>query len=241
MSEFKIVLLLTLLFVFFYYYDTLPTKITICDKNNNCYEKSLSHNEKHINLNLNDIYNHTPSISEQNNSKIITEQPYITNVPITLNNPDIITNKIINPFIPLYPTDPLIGRAMLRDYDYKTLEDPLTPPLKRNDYDIPIPPYSTRGLPNSYKKMGLLVDKNADNNDIYKFMILVGRQKYNNSYYFDYYVTEKNNTSTPLKFELKDMHKELFTGDKVKVHHLNKEYEVIIDNNVGFEYNPYII
>ena len=44
-----------------------------------------------------------------------------------------------------------------------------------------------------------------------------------------------------IKFDL-DNKRELFTGDKVKVHQLNNtEYEAHIDKVLDYEYNPFII
>jgi hypothetical protein len=167
-------------------------------------------------------------------------QPLIYNDQIIRNyNYPLINNQTSLP-PPLPPLGPSLGQLM-RDYDYKTLEDPLTPPLKRDDWNIPIIPLPTRGYPTSFKKVGTLIDKNADNNDPYKFMFLIGRQKYPGSDYYDYYVTEKNNAGGgTLKFDIsKNIRRELFTGDKVNIEHLNKDYEVIADKNLGLEYNPF--
>ena len=128
----------------------------------------------------------------------------------------------------------------IRDYDYRTLTDPLVPPYKRDDFQIPLSSIATRGYPSSFKKMGTLIDKDAQNKDQYKFMILVGRQKYPGSNYYDYYITE-NTTDSPLKFDLEKIHKEFMTDDEIYVKELNKKYTVKIDRNLGFDYNPFII
>lgn len=127
-----------------------------------------------------------------------------------------------------------------RNYDYRTFADPLVPPYKRDDYMLSYPSYPTRGFPTAFKKMGLLIDDNANNDDQYKFMILVGRQKYQNSNYYDYYVTENKNDAT-LKFDLTNIHKEYMDDDKLTIPELNKTYRIKIDRNLGFEYNPYIL
>jgi hypothetical protein len=135
-----------------------------------------------------------------------------------------------------YVVDPVAGR----NYDYRTFADPLVPPYKRDDYMLTYPSYPTRGFPTSFKKMGLLIDDNANNDDQYKFMILVGRQKYQNSNYYDYYVTENKNDAT-LKFDLTNIHKEYMDDDKITIPELNKTYRIKIDRNLGFEYNPYVL
>lgn len=126
----------------------------------------------------------------------------------------------------------------LREYDYRTLNDPFVPPLKRDDYNISVLPIATRGYPTGYKKIGLLIDPEAENSDKFKFMILVGRQKYPGSTQYDYFVTD-NNQESVLKFDLPHLHKELYTDDEVTIHELNKKYKVKIDRSLGFEYNPF--
>jgi hypothetical protein len=137
---------------------------------------------------------------------------------------------------------------ILREYDYKTYHDPLTPPYKRDDYMIPahiVDPVNfgmyTRGVPPVFKKMGYLIDESASNDDKYKILNLMGRQKYYNSNKYQYYVVSINRDDN-IKFDLgKKYRNELFTGDIVKVHQLNKEYKVHIDKNLDYEYNPYVI
>lgn len=131
------------------------------------------------------------------------------------------------------PSDPL------REYDYRTLNDPLVPPLKRDDYNIGVIPMATRGYPTGYKKIGILIDHDADNSDKFKFLILVGRQKYPGSTQYDYYVTD-NNQDSVLKFDLPHLHKELYSDDEVVVKELGKTYKAKIDRSLGFEYNPFI-
>lgn len=127
----------------------------------------------------------------------------------------------------------------LRDYDYRTLTDPLVPPFKRDDYNIGVIPIATRGYPTGYKKIGLLIDSEADNSDKYKFLVLVGRQKYPGSTQYDYFATD-NNQDSVLKFDLPHLHKELYTDDDVTINELNKTYKAKIDRSLGFEYNPFM-
>ena len=137
---------------------------------------------------------------------------------------------------------------VLREYDYRTYDDPLTPPYKRDDYMIPaqiVDPVNfglyTRGIPPVFKKMGYLIDESASNDDKYKILNLIGRQKFYNSNIYQYYVVS-NSRDDNIKFDLgKKYRNELNTGDKVKVHQLNKEYIVHIDKDLDYEYNPYVI
>jgi hypothetical protein len=127
---------------------------------------------------------------------------------------------------------------IMRDYDYRALNDPLVAPRRRGDYNLPVLPLPSRGFPAPYKKVGVLIDKSTDNNDRYKILLLMGRNTYPSSTAYDYYVVE-NDKNSSLKF---DIHKnrELQTGDIVHVHELNKEYKVFMDRILGYEYDPYL-
>lgn len=138
---------------------------------------------------------------------------------------------VIDPSMP--PINPM------REYDYRTLYDPLVPPLKRDDYDGFVPSVYTRGYPTGYKKMGLLTDESAPNDDKYKFMILVGRPKYPRGQVYEYFVTE-NSSESALKFELLNTTKELYTDDTITVSELGKTYKVKVDRNLGFDYSPFL-
>jgi hypothetical protein len=137
--------------------------------------------------------------------------------------------------------------SIAREYDYRTFNDPLVPPYKRSDYDQSFPPglvggyppIATRGYPTAFKKMGLLNDQSAPNDDKYKFMVIMGRQTYPSSNYYDYYVTENSDESS-LKFDLKDLHKELNDGDNVTITELGKTYTIKLDRDVGFRYSPFV-
>ena len=138
--------------------------------------------------------------------------------------------------------------TLAREYDYRTYNDDLTPPRKRDDYNIPpevIYPNKykmyTRGGPNSFKKVGYLNNKTADPGDPYKFLTLIGRQKYYNSNTYEYYVVSTNKDEN-IKFDLEKYKREIFSGDTVKVPQLNDvEYEATIDKVLEYEYNPYDI
>jgi hypothetical protein len=136
---------------------------------------------------------------------------------------------------------------VLRNYDYRTYNDDLTPPRKRDDYNIPANVFYpdryglyTRGGPNPFKKMGYLNNKTAEPGDPYKFLTLMGRQKYYNSNTYEYYVVSTNKDEN-IKFDI-DKKREIFTGDSVTIPQLNNlVYEANIDKILEYEYDPYIL
>jgi hypothetical protein len=156
------------------------------------------------------------------------------------------TNVIIkeSPLLPSMAPSPIPVGQKLREYDYRALNDELTPPFKRDDYYVPpqlLYPREfglyTKGTPGIFRKMGYL--KNLSSTD-YKFLTLMGRQKYQGSTQYEYYVTSTDKDSS-IKFYLDNYKRELYDGDKVKISQLNnEEYDVIIDKNLDFEYIPYV-
>ena len=140
------------------------------------------------------------------------------------------------------PPPPSIGQVV-RDYDRRTIDDPLTPPFKRDDYMIPsqvirpdIYGSYTRGAPGVFKKMGYVKTEEAGAD--YKILSLIGRQKYQGSTQYEYYVTSTNRDDT-IKFYIDNVRKELFTGDTITVPQLGTVvYNVYIDKELDLEYNP---
>jgi len=170
-----------------------------------------------------------------------------------IKNPNLYNNQPPNPSqteiitVPVQAPNPvpvpIPPGQRLREYDYRALNDNLTPPFKRDDYYVPpqlIYPREfglyTKGMPGTFRKVGYL--KNLNSPD-YKFLTLVGRQKYQGSTQYEYYVTSTDKDSS-IKFYLDKNKRELYDGDKVKVPQLNEEYDVIIDKNLDFEYIPYV-
>jgi hypothetical protein len=127
---------------------------------------------------------------------------------------------------------------ILREYDYRALNDPLVAPRRRDDYNLPVLPFPTRGFPAPYKKVGILIDKSANDNDRYKILLLMGRNTHPSSTVYDYYAVE-NDKNSSLKFDVNKT-REMQTGDKVKIHELEKEYTVVMDRILGYEYDPYL-
>jgi len=136
---------------------------------------------------------------------------------------------------------------VINDYDRRAVSDKLTPPRKLDDTS-PIPPnvlypnlfgQFTRGEPGKFRKMGYLTDLSGNNEDKYKFLTLMGRQKYPNSSRYEYYITS-NDKNDNFKIELGNIRKELDTGDTLSVSELGKDYKVTIDKNIDYEYSPYL-
>lgn len=176
-------------------------------------------------------------VQQKNIKKIVKIQTPNQNINPQLNQ-EILDPEIIVPEI--YP--------ILREYDYRTLSDPLTPPYKRDDDMIPanvIAPdlfgIYTQGGPLPFIKVGKLVDNKSKNDEPYKFLILFGRRRYPGSNLYDYYATTTNRDDY-LKFDLdyKNVRYELYTGNHVFIPELKKKYEVIIDRQMDFTYTPYM-
>ncbi len=137
---------------------------------------------------------------------------------------------------------PSLGQA-IRDYDRRNIADPLTPPFKRDDYQIPsnvmrpdLYGVYSRGAPGVFMKHGYV--KTDDAGADYKLLTLMGRQKYQGSTQYEYYVISTNKDDT-IKFYIDGVKRELYDGDKVKVKQLgNTEYTVYIDKDLQLEYNP---
>jgi hypothetical protein len=212
----KIVLTIVILFAIYSYFE---------------YKNKSNTSQQVITTEIkNDVNTETPNQSNQSNQ---SNQPgYAKEI--------ILPVKKVGTYGDIYP--------VLRDYDYRTYNDDLTPPRKRDDYDIPANVLYpdrfglyTRGGPNPFKKMGYINNKNAQPGDPYKFLTLMGRQKYYNSNTYEYYIVSTNKEEN-LKFDLEKNKREIFTGDTVKVPQLNDtEYEANIDKVLDYEYNPFII
>ncbi len=212
-------------------------------------EKDILHNNIERNFISNNSNNFVSNaLSNRNNrtNNIGVEKAYDSGVSDNNSNNSNDQMEIIRP-----PPSMAVGQdlyGVLRNYDYKTYNDPLTPPYKRDDYMIPahvVDPNRfglyTRGGPTAFKKMGMLDDPSGTPGDPYKFLTLMGRQKYYNSTQYEYYVVSTNRDEN-IKFDLDKYKRELFTDDTVTVPQLdNKTYHVTIDKNLDYEYSPYIV
>jgi hypothetical protein len=132
------------------------------------------------------------------------------------------------------------------EYDYRTLADPLSEPRRRPpryimDNIVTSPHFNvpTRGYPDTYSKQGYLLDETLQNSDSIKILNLFGRQKYPGSNNYDYYVIA-NMGGNEMKLPLEKQKRELYGGEMVTVPVINKEYKVVIDNQMDLSYNPFL-
>jgi hypothetical protein len=250
--------LLILIIICIVAYDNYISKIEI-NKLQYILNNTKSQNQLEKSQNSQNSLQNAPEIPRQNSSEIprqnSSEIPR-QNSPIPRQNiltPNELSNTsqfnqyytMIPPSFPQLSPPPPPPLSLLKEYDYRAYADPLTPPFKRDDHMIPAQAfyptgfdYYTRGEPGMFKKVGYLKNLN-ETNQRYEFLTLMGRQKYNGSTQYEYYVTSTNSEQN-LKFYLDGYKKELYDGDSVYVSQLKSNFEVFIDKNLDFEYNSRI-
>lgn len=143
------------------------------------------------------------------------------------------------------PVDPV------REYDRSKISDPLTSPTRRSPRDQ-IPPYylkrqldiHTRGYPDNYQQMGILVrvstSETSDNEN--RVLRLFGRQKYPSSNKYEYYATI-NSGNDMIKIQIDNKYdKELYDDDVVTISALGSDtYKVSLYDNDTWTYYPDIL
>ena len=143
------------------------------------------------------------------------------------------------------PIDPV------REYDRSKISDPLTSPTRRSPRDQ-IPPYyikrkldiHTRGYPDNYQQMGILVrvstTESSDTDN--KILRLFGRQKYPSSNKYEYYATI-NSGNDMIKIQIDNKYdKELYDDDIVTITALGSDtYKVSLYDNDTWTYYPDIL
>jgi len=143
---------------------------------------------------------------------------------------------------PGIPIDPL------RKFDYDSVNDDFTPPFRRSYYDdynyrlVPgLFPTYTRGPPGRFRKVGTLVAEGVAANDRYKFLLLMGRQKWPGGDDYEYYAMSPN-VDQKLKFYIRSRGREICGGDIVKIDELEGyTYRFSEDADLSPRYDPYII
>jgi hypothetical protein len=153
------------------------------------------------------------------------------------------------------PIDPL------RQFDDNAVNDDFTPPFRRSYYDdynyrlAPgLYPTYTRGPPGRFRKIGTLIadtyttsasEENVDvavpANDKFKFLILMGRQKYN---YGDYeYYAISPNAEHRLKFYIDTRGREITDGQNPVVIDQLAGYTFTFkeDPDLSPRYDPYMV
>lgn len=140
------------------------------------------------------------------------------------------------------PIDPL------RKFDYDVVNDDFTPPFRRSYYDdyssyIHHPsllPTYTRGPPGRFRKIGTLVAQGVNHNDKYKFLHMMGREKYPGRDY-EYFAISPN-TDCKMKFYFDTKGKEINDGDILTHRDLDGyTYQFNLDEDLSPKYDPYYI
>jgi hypothetical protein len=147
--------------------------------------------------------------------------------------------------VPRSPPGPLIDP--LRKFDYDAVNDEFTPPFRRSYYDeynyrLPpgLLPLYTRGPPGRFRKIGTLVAQGVAANDKFKFLILMGRQKYPCREY-EYYATSSN-VEHRLKFYIHTKGKEIYDDDIVTIRELEGyTFKFKEDPDLSPRYDPYFV
>ena len=151
----------------------------------------------------------------------------------------------------------------LRKFDYDALDDDFTPPFRRSYYDDdfnyryehhghhghnghnghninPLYPTYTRGPPGRFRKIGTLIAQGVSATDNFKFLIMMGRQKYN-CRDFEYYALSPN-ADQRLKFYIETKGKEINNDDVVNVNELDGyTFKFKEDIDLSPRYDPYIV
>ena len=135
---------------------------------------------------------------------------------------------------------------LIKTLDYKTLDDPLTEPSKRQpDYiygpliNTPYFNYPTRGFQDNYSLYGYLIDKKENRQDDNYMIKLFGRQKYPGSDAYEYYAELKfggDRMKVPI-----EQRRELYDDDEVYIDVMKKKYKVKMLPDKTLVYNPYIL
>jgi hypothetical protein len=150
---------------------------------------------------------------------------------------EIVNRPIINPIVE--------KRMILEQRDRRAINDDLSPPERRDpEHSYPdkevknIINIPTRGLPDNYHSVGVLVRKEDE-----KVLQLFGRQKYPGSNQWEYYVTGMDRYGFPNKMPVKIKgDKEVNDKDKIELDWLDKskgDFEVNLYNFDTPRYNPF--
>ncbi|AYV77636.1 MAG: hypothetical protein Dasosvirus16_3 [Dasosvirus sp.] len=142
---------------------------------------------------------------------------------------------------PFPPIDPL------RKFDYDAVGDDFTPPFRRSYYDDynyilnpALYPAYTRGPPGRFRKIGTLIAQGVATNDKYKFMNLMGREKYVGREY-EYYAISTD-TENKVKFYIDTRGKEIHDCDIVTIPELDGYiFKFKEDPDLSPRYDPYLV
>lgn len=136
----------------------------------------------------------------------------------------------------------------LRKFDYDSVNDDFTPPFRRSYYDEynyrlhpGMYPTYTRGPPGRFRKIGTLVAEGVSTNDGYKFLLLMGRQKWPSGGDYEYYALSPD-ADKRIKFYIDTRGKEISNDDIVRVPELDGYiYKYKEDKDLSPRYDPYLL
>lgn len=194
------------------------------------------------------MMNKTQEIIKQELAQTPKIEQTIQKVPIVAPTKPSITNVIQPPKEVIVASPP---RDLLKDLDYRVLNDPLVESTSRPPRHVIGPViynphfnYPTRGFTDSFSLKGYLTLADSDASGVEKenrILKLFGREKYPNSPEWEYYAMINTGYNDSIKYSLEKQRRELYSGDKVYIDLLKKNYVVEILKSKTFEYNPYEI
>lgn len=133
------------------------------------------------------------------------------------------------------------------NYDMDKIYDPLIEPTRRPQrYSLPpqelrrIIDMPTRGYPDNYSLLGLLVKQKNDDNKEHNILKLFGREVYPGSVQWEYY-TNIHNGIDPIKIPIEINKNELYQDDIVYIKTLGQKYMVQLHKYDGPKYYPDIL
>lgn len=136
----------------------------------------------------------------------------------------------------------------LRKFDYDAVNDDFTPPFRRSYYDdygnyrYPpgMAPIYSRGPPGRFRKVGMLIAQGVAATDPYKFLSMMGREKYPGREY-EYFASSPNTEQT-LKFYIDTKGREISDGDLVNIDSLEGyTFKFKEDPDLSPRYDPYML
>lgn len=142
------------------------------------------------------------------------------------------------------PIDPL------RKFDYNVMYDDFTPPFSRSYYDDyaltpELLPYYSRGPPGRFRRIGMLYNAvltgtttQVAATDRYKFMILIGREKYPGREY-EYYAISTSHQDK-IKILIPSTNGAILNdGATITIPEIGYTYTLKVDPDLSPRYDPY--
>jgi hypothetical protein len=204
--------------------------------------------ENHINYPTSDTYSKGSSMDGRSSmyNRSRERRDYYDNNEIDITNVQEGSNFPSGPAGPPGPPIPPIDP--LRKFDYDSVNDDFTPPFRRSYYDEfnyrlnpALFPAYTRGPPGRFRKIGTLIADGVSPNDKYKFLLLMGRQKWPSGGDYEYYAMSPD-SDRRMKFYIETRGKEIHHDDLIKIPEIDG-YTYIFkeDKDLSPRYDPYLI